>query len=227
MSEDLQIYKIRKLIYELIFNSEKIDLKEAPYVFDLVVLKSIKNIVEYHTANGDLHPKIINNIGDFLVQARFYDDEYKNERFSIINDIITLMNNQKFDECLMFYRFQLYSRRKEIKYLFASNEEIMTEIDNVHDSICHDLYVITSHSSEFSDEDFIKEAIPFLQDSNLYYESLNMILKENPAIFKDLTFYNRMICILNINNEIYKENEKMYQHNKKLVKKIDKKVKKA
>ena len=72
MSEDLQIYKIRKLIYELIFNSEKIDLKEAPYVFDLVVLKSIKNIVEYHTANGDLHPKIINNIGDFLVQARFF-----------------------------------------------------------------------------------------------------------------------------------------------------------
>lgn len=228
MSEDINTYKTRKLIYELMFNLEKIDFTETPYMFDLVILESLKNIIEYHTSHGDLQPRIINNIGDFLLQARFYEDEYKKDRANIINDIITLMNEQKCDNNLIFYRLQLYYRRKDIKYLFKyTASQIMDELEGVHNSICHDLYVIISHSEDFTDEDFIKEALPFLQDSNLYYESLNMILKENPSVFRDLTFYNRMICILNMNNDIYKDNKKMYQYNKKLVKKINQKAKKG
>ena len=226
MNKDLNVYKTRKLIYELIFNFEKIDFTEDPEIFDLIILESLRNIVEYHVSNNELHPSVINNINDFLIQARFYEDDYKKKRINVINEIISLMNTQTFDENLIFYRLQLFDRRKDYKYLFKyTNAQILSQIDSVHDSICHDLYVITSHTNDFTDEEFIKEALPYLQDSNLYYESLNMILKENPALFKDKTFYNRMMCVLNINNEIYKDDEVMYRYNKKLVKRINKKAK--
>jgi len=225
--EDINRYKTRKMIYEIIFNSEKIDYTETPDIFDLTIIESLRNIIEYHTTNGHLIDSVKNNINEFLSQARLYEDNNRVDRIKLINEIITLMNSQINDEHLLFYRFQLYNRTKKSTYLLKStDEEIKKEIPHVHDSICHDLYVVSSHSDEFTDEEFIKEALPYLQDSNLYYESLNMILKENPIVFKDLTFYNRMICILNINNDIYKEEKEMIKYNKKLVKKVNSKIKK-
>ena len=225
--EDINRYKTRKMLYEIIFNFEKIDYMEDPDIFDLTIIESLRNIVEYHTSNGHLINSVKNNINEFLSQARYHFDNDRVERIKIINEIITLINGQIDDEHLMFYRFQLYYRTKDSAYLLkAPREEIIKQIPHIHDSICHDLYLICSHSGEFSDEDFIKEALPYLQDSNLYYESLNMILRENPIIFKDLTFYNRMMLILNTNNKIYSDEKEMIKYNKKLVKSINKKIKK-
>ena len=225
--ESINDYMLRKVIYEIIFNNEKINYAEDSSIFDLSVIESLRNIVKYHTSNGHLIDSVKDNISEFLSQARYHFDKEREERIKLINEILILMNNQINDEHLMFYRFQLYYRTKQSRYLLkASQEEIKKEIQHVHDSICHDLYVITSHSDEFTDEEFIKESLPYLQDSNLYYESLNMMLRENPIVFKDLTFYNRMMCTLNMNNEIYKDEIEMIRYNKKLVKSINKKIKK-
>lgn len=225
--EDINRYKTRKMLYEIMFNFEKIDYSKDPDIFDLTIIESLRNLVKYHTSNGHLKDSVKDNINEFLSQARYHFDDNRVERIKLINEMITLINSQIDDEHLMFYRFQLYYRTKQSRYLLkASREEIEKEIPHVHDSICHDLYLVSSHSDEFTDEEFIKEALPYLQDSNLYYESLNMILKENPIVFKDLTFYNRMMCVLNINNDIYKAEKEMIKYNKKLVKSIDKKTKK-
>ena len=114
---------------------------------------------------------------------------------------------------------------KNLLFLFIRyiKNLIISQINNIHDSICNDLFVLVSHSSNVSDEEFIKEYLTELKDSDLYYESLNVILKENPLVFKDQLFYNRMICVLEYNNLIY---EDLVEYNQKLVKKIDKKVKK-
>lgn len=225
--EDINIYKTRKMLDEIIFNFEKIDYSEDPDIFDLTIMESFRNIVEYHTSNGHLIYSVKDNINEFLSQARLYEDEDRVARINLINEIIVLLNGQINEEHLLFYRIQLYYRTKQFRYLLkATNDEIKKEIPHVHDSICHDLYVVSSHSDEFTDEEFIKEALPFLKDSNLYYESLNMMLTENPIIFKDLTFYNRMMCVLNMNNDVYKKDKEMIKYNKKLVKSIDKKIKK-
>lgn len=222
--EPINIYKTRKLVYNIMFDLYEKDYSEDPSMFDLNIIKSLEVIVEYHTSQNDLSKSVMDNISNFLMSAREYQDENRNERIEIINRIIRHMNSQEKDQSLIFYRMQLHTRTGEFKYLFkASNAEIIGEIDNVHDSICHDLFVLVSHSSDVSDEDFVKEYLPELKDSDLYYESINTILKENPIVFKDQLFYNRMICVLEYNNLMYND---LIGYNEKLVKKIDKKIKK-
>ena len=217
--EPINIYKTRKLVYNIIFDLYEKDYSEDTSMFDLNIIKSLEVIVEYHTSQNDLSKSVMDNISNFLMAAREYQDENRNERIEIINRIVRLMNSQEKE----FYRMQLHTRTKEFKWLFkASDAEIIKEIDNVHDSICHDLFVLVSHSTDVSDEEFVKEYLPELKDSDLYYESINTILKENPLVFKDQLFYNRMICVLEYNNLMYQD---LVGYNEKLVKRIDKKIK--
>lgn len=222
--EPINKYKTRKLVYQIMFNFYEDNYEEDPLMFGLDILKSLEVIVEYHVSQNDLSKSVMDNINKFLMSAREYKDEQRNERIEIINNIIRLMNSQEKDQSLIFYRMQLHTRTKQFKYLFkASDAEIISEIDNVHNSICHDLFVLVSHSTDVSDMEFVKEYLPELKDSDLYYESLNVILKENPLVFKDQLFYNRMICVLEYNSLMY---EDLVEYNEKLVKKIDKKIKK-
>lgn len=222
--ESINIYKTRKLVYNIIFDLYEKDYSEDTSMFDLNIIKSLEVIVEYHTSQNDLSKSVMDNISKFLMAAREYQDENRNERIEIINRIVRLMNSQEKDQSLIFYRMQLHTRTKEFKWLFkASNAEIIKEIDNVHDSICHDLFVLVSHSTDVSDMEFVKEYLPELKDSDLYYESINTILKENPLVFKDQLFYNRMICVLEYNNLMYQD---LVGYNEKLVKRINKKIKK-
>lgn len=226
MCEDINVYKMRKLLYNVIFNLYENDYMDDPRMFHLTFIESLKNIIEYHIQNNDLSKEIKNNINKFLSQAREYKDEDREKRINIINDIIVMMNKQQI-ESLVFYRIELAKRRKDFKYIFKYPDELIkSQIDDINDSICHDLYVLISHTNDTSDEEFINEYLPYLKDSAVYYESLNAIFKENPMVFKDKTFYNRMICVLNLNNEIYKEDKEMIDLNNKLVKKIDRKIKK-
>jgi hypothetical protein len=133
------------------------------------------------------------------------------------------MNSQQVDYSIVFYRVQLYVRRKEIRYLFkATNEEIKKEIENIHDSICNDLYVLIGQSNLTSEEEFENEYLPYFQNTNIYYESINMILKENPTVFKDELFYKRMMKVINLNNELYSDDKKISKMNKQFIKRINK-----
>jgi len=221
--EPIHKYKTRKLVYNLIFNFHEDNHLEDPEIFDLIIMESLKNVVEDNTRENNFSESVKDNIKKFLMQAREYKDNHRKERINIINEIIGLLNTQEKDDSLIFYRMQLYDRTKIFGYLFqAPKEEIIKEIDNVHDSICYDLAVLVSHSTDVSDEEFAKEYLPELKASDLYYESLNMILRENPIVFKDQLFYNRMMCVLEYNNIIHQE---LINYNEKLIKKIDKKIK--
>lgn len=221
--EPIEQYRLRKLIYQLMFNFEDTNYDEEAYLYDLVAVGSLRNIVEYHAKHNDLSKDVIYNINKFLSQAREYNDEHRLERIEIINDIIRIMNGQEKDNSLVYYRIQLYERTKDYRYLLKStNEEIIKEIPMIHESICNDLLVLVSHMEDINDMEFANEFLPDLVNNELYYESLNMILLENPIVFKDKTFYNRMMCVLNFNNLTHQELE---EKNEKLVKKINKKIK--
>lgn len=222
--EPINEYRLRKLVCEIIFNFDIDDYDEEPYAYDLIFIESLRNIVKARCEKNDLSKDVMNNINKFLSYAREYKDENREKRIELINEIIMIMNSQEKDESLIFYRFQLYERRRNFEYLLKkSDREIIEQIPNIHKSICHDLFVVVSHSNDVSDMDFVKEYLPDLKDSDLYYESLNMMLKENPLVFKDQLFYNRMICVLEYNSLIC---EDLIKYNEKLVKKIDKKIKK-
>lgn len=223
MSESINEYKTRKLIYQIMFDFYD-DYEENTSIFDLIIIESLKNIVEFHSRNNDLSKDVINNINKFLMQAREYKDEKRKERIELVNDIIRIMNNQEKDRSLIFYRIQLYDRTNNFKYLFkAKDAEIIDEISNVHDSICNDFFVLVSHTDDVDDITFVNEFLPDLKECELYYQSLNMMLKENPIVFRDQTFYNRMICVLQSNSLLNKDT---VDNNEKLVKKINKKIKK-
>lgn len=227
MYEDINVYNMRKLVYSVIFNFYENDYTEDPSMFDLVFVESLRNIVEYLTSENYLSDSVKDNISNYLMQAREFYDKDRTVRIKYINDIITFINTQKKDESLLFYKLELHKRRKDIGYLLKyPDSKIISEIEDVHDSIVHDLYVVSSHSIATSDEEFENEYLPYFKDTNIYYESLNSILYENPLVFKDELFYSRMMKVLNLNNELYQSNKDILNMNKKLIKKINRKVKK-
>lgn len=224
MIEEINIYKTRKLIHQVMFNFYDNDYTDDVRMFGLNFIKSLRNVVEVFVRNNDLSKDVRNNIFNFLAQARNYKDEDFNERIDLINETIRILNSQEKDESLMFYKFQLFDRTGDLNFFFkATEEEVLSLVDNIHDSICNDLFVLISHLDDVSDEEFINEYLPELKDSDSYYESINYMLKENPIIFKNQTFYNRMICVLEYNGIMYND---LINYNNKLVKKINKKIKK-
>ena len=224
MYEDLETYRMRKVIYSVIFNFYENDYEDKED-FDLITVESLRNVVEYLTSENYLSESVKENIQSYLMRARYFEDENRSKRIELINDTIGFMNRQTIDGSLIFYRLQLFDRRKEFKYLFkATNEEIKKEIENVHDSICNDLYVLIGQSDLTSDKEFEEEYLPYFKNTNIYYESLNMFLKENPIVFKDEIFYSRMMKVINLNNELCNDKE-VFKMNKKLLKKIDRKIK--
>lgn len=226
MNEDINLYKVRKLIYQIMFDLNEQEYLEDTNLFDLVFIESLKNVVEYHVKNNYLSDSVKNNINEYLYQARNYNDENKIERINLINDVIKLMNSQEKDESLIFYRFELLKRRRDFKYVFKyTDEQIKNEIENIHDSICNDLIVTVSHSDVVDDEEFMKYYLPCIGNSELYYESLNVILKENPAVFKNQLFYTRMLTVLTHNDELYEDKKEVLEYNNKLIKRINKKRK--
>lgn len=214
------------LIKAIIFNTEDDDYKNEEDIFDLIFMESFSNIVKFYVENNAFSEKIKDNIRNYLYKAREYKDNNRDKRIDIINEIIITLNSQKEDNSLGFYRFELYKRRRDLKLAIKSdNDTIKKEIDAIHDSICGDLYVIYTHSDSINDQKFITEHLPNLSNSAMYYESINALLMDHPYVFKDRLFYNRMMCILNLNNELYSDDKEMINLNKKLVKKVDKKVK--
>jgi len=223
MNEKNETYNFRKLIYSIIFNDNLINYYD--WFNDLYFLDSLKNIVEEHTKHNYLGQKVKNNIYNFLQKIREYKDDKRVERINIINEIIKLLNTQIKDKSLVFYSLELYKRRCDRNYLFKiPNDVIINEIPNVHTSICFDVQILASHL-DATEEDFQNVFFPLLIDCEYYYESLNAILYENPEIFRNELFYNRMNRILNYNNKLYEDTNKekyMKKANKIMLKRINK-----
>jgi len=81
MNEDINLYKVRKLIYQIMFDLSEQEYLEDTNLFDLVFIESLKNVVEYHVKNNYLSDSVKNNINEYLYQARNYNDENKIERY--------------------------------------------------------------------------------------------------------------------------------------------------
>ena len=227
MYEDLITYRMRKVIYSVIFNFYENDYEDAED-FDLYTVESLRNVVEYLASEDFLSERVKDNIHNYLTRARDFKDDKRSKRIELINDTIGFMNKQDKDDSLVFYRIELYKRRRDYKYIIGySNEEVINQIEAVHDSICNDLYVVVSHTDITDKETFETEYLPLFKDTNIYYESLNNILYENPRIFKDELFYSRMMQIINYNKELYKDDKQISKMNNKLLKKINKAVKKV
>ena len=84
---------------------------------------------------------------------------------------------------------------------------------------------MASHTKDINQNEFENEFLPVFINCDIYYEGLNAILEENPSVFKNETFYNRMIQLLNLNTEIYDMDTKILKYNKKLIRKINRKIK--
>lgn len=219
--ESLDHYIIRKLIYNIMFDSEYNDYTDCKDLYELNILESLKNIVEYHVKNNELSNFVKNNIFNFLSYGRSIDDEHRNERFEVINNIIVLLNSQKYDYSLNFYAKQLRARRNDKRYLTATVGEVQKEVERMNEAICLDYYIVTSHCNRTDDFEFVKDIGMFINNS-IYYECLMMILNENPIVFKDPKFYERIKFILDINK---KRSQEIGKLNKELVKRIDTSIK--
>ena len=226
MNEPIELYKLRKLIYYIIFNSCIEDYEESNDMFDIVILESLRNIVEFHVGRGDLSKDVKNNINNFLRLARDINDENRNERIKICNEIIRIINSNDLDKSILFYRLELQKRTRDFGYIIKySDDKVIEDIELVHDSICDDFFIMTSHTDNIEEEIFKTEFLPNFINSDAYYDSLNAILEENPSVFKNETFYNRMLQVLNLNKEIYNNDKKITKYNKKLINKINRKRK--
>lgn len=215
---DKNVYIIEKLLMTIIFDSNNVNYQDKTWSHDIKILEVFKELIAAYVERKILSKELKYNINNFLIQIRMIKDEDSEKRIKIINDIILLLNGQDKDKSLTVYINELWKRRS-FKYLFYSDEVIKNEIPAVNESICFDTQVLISHDkTHTSDADFIKH-IPILKDNLYYYESLRAILSECPSMFKDDTFYRRILYVLDLNYELYNE---LKEENKKMIKKINK-----
>lgn len=225
---DINKYVLNKLVNSMIFDFSNKNYDDMPNLFNLVIINKLYDLVKFYTEYNYLTKTVIRNIQDYLMAARLYKDENTKKRNEIINDIITLLNKQTIDNSLIFYRIELYQRTNDYRYLTkATDEQIKSEIDLVHKSICNDLAVVDGHSPSVSDEDFNDCYLDiYIEEAALYYESILKILKENPRIFMYKTFYDRMRLVINKHLEVYSIDKDLKSISKKLIKMVDKTKKK-
>lgn len=219
MSEEVATYYAYKMALSIPFDMKEVDFKYEDHYFDLTIMEYLKDIISEFTKKDLFSKKVKDNIKNYLLKARDFKDDKRKERIDIINDILSLLNNQQKDYSIGFYSLQLCLRRNSKKYLFTKNEEIISEIENVHGSIVNDYLVLGTHFETMSEENFKKYFLDKFIMSGFYVESINVLLDEMPQLFNNSTFYNRVMDIL--------EMKKFFENDKqdKLSKKVDKKIK--
>ncbi len=218
-------YRSTKLGLYIIFNEIYNDYSDEPFIFDITIIECLKETIEAFVERNILSLDMQNNIYNYLYQAREIYDEKRENRIELINEIIKIMNQSSVDNSMGFYKYELYKRQDDKRCLSYSGEQVAAEIDNIKKSICNDFLVFSAQNSiDTSDKEFIEEELQELVDDPMYYNTLNAFLYEQPILFKDLTFYNRTICVLDLKMEKYK-NRSIKKLNKKFVKDIKKRTK--
>lgn len=223
-NQDYNNYIIRKFFSSIVFNTDKKINSVVDWFYDVDVLMYLEAYVELFCKHGFFNQIVKSNVYEFLFKAREIKDKDYEKRIEIINNIIINLNSSKLDKFkyINFYRNQLAVRRNDKKFLNNySDEYIESIIDLVNTSICVDMFVINTHSKQISEEEFEFEYLSKFINNSLYYESLNVILYEFPELFKNPIFYNRVMKVINKNNDII-EDKRLKKINNKLIKKIKK-----
>ena len=220
--EQQDLYYLQKYVISIIFDTKYNSYKNTNYIYDIEILNYLKGIVKTYVELGCFNSRIKTNIYKILVNGRKIMDENYEQRIQIINEIIGILNSQKEDNSIIYYRDELYDRRKNIKELkYLTEKDIVKMSSNIEKSIYNDFLVLNSHSKSISDEDFDNVYLPYFINNNFYYESMNIILDECPSFFKDEVFIKRVNKVIsnikNIDQNFRKTNKKV----KKMVKKIN------
>lgn len=219
--DEQDIYYRHKFLISIMFDDNYSYYKKNTWVYDIDVLEDFRDVVKYYCESNCLSDKVKDNIYKILVDGRSIKDENYNERITLINEIIGILNTQKEDNSLQYYLGQILLRkRRTINELKKYNlEDLYAEIPDIHESIFSDFMVLLSHSKQISDEHFVERYLPEFSKDKLYYESLNIILEECPSIFQNELFVNRMNAIFKLNGELYRDGNKL---NKQIIKRINK-----
>ena len=216
-------YIYTKVLITILFGVSE---EKEEWMYGTDKLEGIKEIVEEFCLSGLFSKQVKSNIFDYLTEARNIKDDDYEYRIKLINEIICVLNLNSYNNSNSFYRVELYRRRDDKRYLNKYPDYVIEgESDLVNRSIVYDALVLLSHDKKVDDETFKKEFLPDLTKQLFYYESINIILDGCPIIFKDPTFYNRFVYVLNQNNEL--SNNEFCNSGKKIINKVNKKIKKV
>ena len=133
MNEDICLYRARKLIYNIIFNFYENDYEEDIERFDLYIVEFLRNVVNYLASNNFLSESVKDNIRNYLMQARDYQDEKRKERIEFINNIIGIINSQIKDDKTSSMLFYIRDEREILIPLEMSNYDYKLELLKGHD----------------------------------------------------------------------------------------------
>ena len=191
ITDDYETYEDFKFVQGLIFNSN-ISKKCSDAFIEIGDLIHLKYIVI--NCNYMFDETERNNIGIILQDVKDIEDEYTNERITIINDILTTLNsgNDK-QEHYSFYKDEFLKRvnNKRLSKLDDSTIERYKYI--IKTSIALDPIILLSHTS--IDEDINTYLSDFV-DSVFYRMSIRAIIQEFPLILNNKLFVSRMNMVL-------------------------------
>lgn len=221
--EFIDSYYVHKYLLSIMFDTETENYLRTPKVFKAKTLKKLKLIIEDLTKGSYISYEIKRNLYTFIANiGEIKDCEDYSERFQVLGEITSLLNLQVDDNSLIFYRYNMFARTNDLKYLFKySNIEIKALTDYVNQLIYNDFAVIKSHL-EGTDKEFDEDYLSEFQDTESYYENINLILKECPILLKNKTFYNRVMKVLNANSK----NKELQRINNKTLKKVNRNIRK-
>lgn len=212
-------YYLQKYVLAVIFDTKYNFYKISQYIYDIEILKFLKDIVKTYVDFGCFNNRVKNNIYKILVDGRKVMDENYKQRIEIINEIISILNSQKEDNSTIYYKDELYDRIKNKKELKCLTVEDIEKISlNIEKSIFNDFLVLDSHSESISNEEFTNKYLPYFINNGFYYESLNIILDECPSLFKKEIFIKRVNQVLSNNKKIDKNYKDINKEVKKLIK---------
>lgn len=219
--DEQDIYYHHKFLLAIMFDYNYEYYKVNSWLYDIDVLEDFRDIIKYYCESDCVNNQVKDNIYKILVDGRNVKDENYNERISLINEIIGILNAQEADISLNYYIGQLLIRqrrtKKEIKKYYL--EDLYNEIPSIHESIFGDFLVLYTHSKQVTDEEFKEKYLNAFAQNKMYYENLNVILTECPSMFQNELFINRMNAIFKLNKEMYRDANKL---NKQMIKRIKK-----
>ena len=221
--EFIDSYYVHKYLLSIMFDTETENYLRTPKVFSVAILNRLKLIIEDLTKGSYISYEIKKNLYNFLFNlTQIKDCENYKEKLQVLGEITSLLNLQVNDNSLIFYRYNMFARTNDLKYLFKySKIEMSALVDYVNQLIYNDFAVIKSHL-EGTDEEFEEYYLSEFENTESYYENINLILKECPILLKNKTFYNRVMKVLNANSK----NKGLQRINNKTLKKVNRNVRK-
>lgn len=191
ITDDYEVYEDFKFVQGLIFNSN-LSREYGNAFIELGDLIHLKYVIE--NCNYMFDDTEINNIGLILQDVKDIEDEYTNERISIINEILTILNSGiDKQEHYSFYKEEFLKRVNNKKLSKLDEDAIERYKYIIKTSIALDPIILLSHTT--LDEDINNYLNDFI-DSVFYRMSIRAIIQEFPLILNNELFVNRMNKVL-------------------------------